>query len=119
MNKQNRPTSKYSKTKDTHLLRDQRGLFGIAYIINLLIGLLLTLLGLRFIFRLFGANPNNEIASFVYSTSQPFVEPFFGLFSYQPDLGIGRFEFETLIAIIVYGLLASVIVGAFARRPIR
>lgn len=118
MSKQNRPFTDASIKGKISVLSDQRGLFGIAYIINLLIGLLLTLLGLRFIFRLFGANPNNAIASFVYETSQPFVEPFFGLFSYQPDLGIGRFEFETLIAIIVYGLLASVIVGAFARRPV-
>lgn len=119
MSKQTRLTTNHSIKENTTLIKDQRGLFGIAYIINLLIGLLLTLLGLRFIFRLFGANPNNEIANFVYTTSQPFVEPFFGLFNYRPELGIGRFEFETLIAIIVYGLLASVIVGAFARRPVR
>lgn len=100
------------------LTGNQNGFFGIAYLVNIIVGLLLTLLGLRFVFMLFGANPNNTVANFVYETSHPFVAPFFGLFSYEPQLGIGRFEFETLIAIVVYGLIASVVVGAFARRPV-
>lgn len=74
-------------------------------IIWLIIGTLMGLLALRFLLRLLGANPNNGFADFIYSISQPFAAPFFGLFNYTADLGQGRFEFETLVAILVYALL--------------
>lgn len=109
-------TNNRTFSKPKSIAKDQRGFFAIAYIINLIIGFIIAVLGLRFVFRLFAANPNNPIANFVYEVSQPFVTPFFGLFRYQPELGAGRFEFETLIAIVVYGLIASVVAGAFTRR---
>lgn len=116
MNKAPDPNKQQTNKRD--LIQDQTGFYGIAYILNLIMGFIIAVLGLRFVFMLFGANPNNPIANFVYQTSRPFVAPFFGLFRYQPELGIGRFEFETLVAILVYGLLAGVIMGAFARRPV-
>jgi|JI6StandDraft_1071083.scaffolds.fasta_scaffold15239_2 uncharacterized protein YggT (Ycf19 family) len=75
----------------------------------LIAGIIMGLLALRFLLRLLGANPNNGFADFIYSVSQPFAAPFFGLFNYTADLGAGRFEFETLIAILVYALIAWVL----------
>jgi uncharacterized protein YggT (Ycf19 family) len=69
-------------------------------------GVIMALLALRFLLRLLGANPANGFADFIYTVSHPFAAPFFGLFSYTADLARGRFEFETLIAIVVYGLIA-------------
>ena len=69
-------------------------------------GVIMGLLALRFLLRLLGANPNNAFADFIYTISEPFVAPFFGLFNYTVDLAQGRFEFETLIAILVYALIA-------------
>lgn len=69
-------------------------------------GIIIGLLALRFLLRLLAANPNNGFADFIYTMSHPFASPFFGLFSYTENLGSGRFEFETLIAILVYGLVA-------------
>ena len=69
-------------------------------------GIIMAVLALRFLLRLLGANPENGFANLVYTMSHPFVAPFFGLFSYTEDLANGRFEFETLIAILVYGLVA-------------
>lgn len=75
----------------------------------LIAGIIMGLLALRFLLRLLGANPNNGFADFIYSISQPFAAPFFGLFNYDADLGAGRFEFETLIAILIYALAAWVL----------
>ncbi len=72
----------------------------------LVAGLIMGLLALRFLLRLLGANPSNGFADFIYNLSYPFAAPFFGLFSYTEDLASGRFEFETLVAIVVYALIA-------------
>ena len=69
-------------------------------------GTLLVLLGTRFVFALLGANPANGLASFVYGVTQPLVAPFFGLFNYNYDDGVRRFESYTLVAMAFYALLA-------------
>lgn len=74
-------------------------------IIWLVLGIIMGLLALRFLLRLLAANPNNGFADFIYSLSHPFAAPFFGLFNYTENLGQGRLEFETLVAIAVYALL--------------
>ena len=69
-------------------------------------GVLVTLLAFRFVLSLLGANRGNPFADFIYSFSYPFVAPFFGLFGYQVQYGVSRFEIETLVAIAVYTLVA-------------
>lgn len=79
----------------------------VARIIWFVASILLVLLAFRFLLSLLGANAANAIASFVYSTSQPFVSPFFSLFRYDDyAYGVSRFEVYTLIAIAFYTLLA-------------
>ena len=65
-------------------------------------GVILILLGFRFVLALLGANPSNGFANFIYTTSHPFAAPFFGLFSYRSQYGISRFEAYTLVAMLVY-----------------
>jgi uncharacterized protein YggT (Ycf19 family) len=69
-------------------------------------GVLLVLLGMRFVFALLGANPNNWLANFVYTVTHPFVAPFFSLFNYNYVNGVGRFEAYTLVAMAFYALVA-------------
>lgn len=69
-------------------------------------GVILVLLGLRFIFALLGANPNNGLADFIYSVTHPLVAPFFNLFSYNYTNGLARFEVYTLVAMLIYALIA-------------
>ena len=69
-------------------------------------GILLVLLGFRFVFALLGANPDNTFAHFIYTASHPFVAPFFSLFSYNLHYGVSRFEAFTLVAMAVYALVA-------------
>lgn len=70
-------------------------------------GILLVLLGLRFILTLLGANTTNGFANFIYSSSHPFVTPFFSLFNYHHyTYGTSHFEVYTLVAMLVYALIA-------------
>ncbi len=69
-------------------------------------GVILTLLALRFVLILLGANPNNGFADLVYTLSYPFAAPFFGLFGYSLEYGVSRVEISTLVAMAVYTLIA-------------
>lgn len=79
-------------------------------IVYYITGVILTLLAFRFVLSLLGANRANGFADFIYSLSAPFVAPFFGLFGYQMRYGVARFEMETLVAMLVYGVVAYGIV---------
>lgn len=71
-------------------------------------GFILSMLVLRFVLALLGANPANVFASFVYGFTDPLVAPFYNLFSYDnPSFGVSNLEGYTLIAIAVYGLLTE------------
>ena len=72
-------------------------------------GVLLVVLGMRFILALLGANPSSGFVSFIYALSYPFVAPFFGAFSYDSSgylNGQSKFELFTLLAMAVYALVA-------------
>ena len=69
-------------------------------------GVILVLLAFRFGLALLGANPNNAFADFIYDVSYPFVAPFFGLFGYDLQYGVSRFEIFTLVAMAVYTVVA-------------
>lgn len=78
----------------------------IVRVIWFLDGVLTVLLGLRFLFSLLGANTANGFASFIYNVSHPFVSPFFSLFGYHYQNGVGHLEIYILIAIVIYALIA-------------
>ena len=79
--------------------------FKITQLIWWVLGLLEALLGLRFLFKLIGANPNNPFATFLYELTDFFVRPFATLTG-TPTAGNMVFEFSTLITMIVYVLIA-------------
>lgn len=91
-----------------------------ARIIYLIGSVIIALLAIRFLLALFGANPANGFANFIYNVSHPLAAPFFGLFSYDQTLGRSTFELGTLVGIVVYGLvmmLLARIVTIGSRRP--
>ncbi|CAN5154654.1 hypothetical protein BH09PAT3_BH09PAT3_6690 [soil metagenome] len=69
-------------------------------------GVIAALLAFRFVFVLLGANSSNGFADFIYTVSHPFAAPFFGIFGYTQTYGEAKFEFSTLLAIVVYLLVA-------------
>ncbi len=79
-------------------------------VIYYLTGALGILLLLRFLLRLFGANPDNAFAQFIYGFSDPFTAPFEGLFA-NPAIGqYGVLEITVVIGIAVYALLTWLVV---------
>lgn len=69
-------------------------------------GIIIALLILRLVLLLLAANQGAPFVDFVYNLSAVFAWPFFGIFSYQPTYGQSTFEISTLIAILVYALVA-------------
>lgn len=83
----------------------------IGRLVYWIFGLIEILLGLRVVLSLLGANKENPFAQFIYSSSEPLARPFFSLFGYEPAYGAMRLEIGTIVAIIVYAIIAAVIVS--------
>jgi len=89
---------------------DNYGTNVLSRVIWLAAGILLLLLGFRFVLSLLGANPGNAFANLIYNVSHPFVAPFFGLFHYNNiQYGVSRFEVYTLVAMAVYAAVAWIL----------
>lgn len=71
----------------------------------LLFGFLLALIGLRVVLKLIDANPAAAFAQIVYGVTDVFLWPFAGLIP-TPAVGAVQFEFSSIIAMIVYALVA-------------
>jgi len=69
-------------------------------------GIIIAFLVVRLILQLLAANQGNGFVDFVYAVSGFFAAPFFGVFSYQPTYGQSTLEVGTIVAIIVYALIA-------------
>ncbi len=82
-------------------------------VVYYLLGIIEVLLAFRFVLALLGANRGNDFAQFVFSLSQPLVQPFFGLFNYQPTYGASHIEIFTLVAMGVYAVIAWGITALF------
>jgi len=79
------------------------------YIVYFIFGILEILLAFRFVLKLAGANPSSGFVDFIYSLSRIFVLPFNGIFHTslaQGDVTTSIFEPSTLVALIVYALIA-------------
>ncbi len=81
-------------------------------IVYLTYGIIVGLLTMRFILSLLAANRANGFADFIYSATSPFVSPFQSLFSIDTTIQgtTARFDTEAVIAIVVWGLVAWVII---------
>jgi uncharacterized protein YggT (Ycf19 family) len=79
-------------------------------IIYFLLGLVEVLLTLRFVFRLINADATTGFANFIYNFTRPFVEPFQGIFNDQALSQVGKLEFSTLVAVVIYALVGYGIV---------
>lgn len=75
-------------------------------IIYFLLSVLEVILGLRFIFRLFGANESNDFILALYNFSHVFVGPFNNIFNDQSIGSRSVFELSTLVAMLIYALIA-------------
>lgn len=77
-----------------------------------IVGLLEALLAFRFVLKLLGANAAAGFTSFIYGITQPFAAPFLNVFKISRVEG-SIFEWTTLLAMLVYWLIALAIVKLF------
>jgi hypothetical protein len=84
-------------------------LLKVTQAIWLLTGILESLIGIRILLKLIAANPQAGFAQFVYSITGAFLVPFFGLTG-TPEAGGSVLELSSLIAMLVYALIAWLIV---------
>lgn len=78
------------------------------YTISVIEGLLI----IRFALKLLQANPDAFFTSFIYTPSSIFVAPFLAVFQ-NTSVATSVFEWTTLLAMLVYWLLAVAIVKLF------
>ena len=107
MSNDNRTTEVKSVQKEPG--REQRTFtFKATQLVWLLFGILETLILLRILLKLLAANPNNQVAAFIYSITDVFLAPFAGLTG-TPAAGGMVLELSSLLAVVVYALIAWVI----------
>jgi len=94
-------------------------------IIYFIFGAIETLLAIRFILLLLGANLDSQFVSLIYGLSGPFVLPFQGIFG-EPQFDGSVVEWASLVGIVVYMLVAygiarivDLVVSPARQRPIR
>jgi len=79
----------------------------VSQIIYFLAGILEVILVLRLFLRGINADSTAGFATFIYNFSSPFVAPFNSIFNNDQALkGVTTFEFSTVLAMVIYALLA-------------
>lgn len=71
----------------------------------LLLGVLETLITLRIVLMLVGANPNSPIVALIYGVTYLFLFPFVGLVN-SPAYGSMVFELSSIFAMVIYAMVA-------------
>lgn len=77
-----------------------------------LLGLMEALLAFRFVLKLLGANPAAGFSAFIYGVTYVFAAPFISVF-HRTEVSGSIMEWTTLLAMLVYWLLAWSIVKLF------
>ena len=82
----------------------------IARILWFVVGIIVAALLFRFFFLLLGANPVNSFVNMIYAFTQPLVAPFRGIFGSTVAVsGEHLFEWATVVAMVVYSVIAMLI----------
>lgn len=78
-----------------------------------ILGIVEVLLAFRFVLKLLGANAAAGFTSFIYGTTYIFATPFLSVFRSSDLIGASIFEWTTLLAMLVYWLIAVGIIKLF------
>lgn len=84
----------------------KKTIFRTYQIIWYILGLIEILLTFRVVLKILGANINSPFVSLVYIITDPLALPFSGIFGVTFAGGGSYFEWSTLVAMIVYLLIA-------------
>ena len=92
-----------SSTSRTAVYRESTSSNRTIQVIWWVVGLIDTLIAIRFLLKVFGANPA-PFVRFMYDLTWPLVAPFHGIFN-SDQVGRSVFEPESLVAIVIYLLI--------------
>jgi hypothetical protein len=89
-------------------------------VVGLLFGVVVTLIAIRFILLMLGANSGNGLVDGIYNFTEIFVAPFRGVFSINQvsPIGTSVIDFAALVAIVGWSLIALLVI-AILRIPDR
>ncbi len=95
-----------------------RPLYRGTQVVWYIVGILEALLAFRFVLKLLGANPVAGFTNFIYAVTEPFAAPFINVFRI-PRVEGSVLEWTTLLAMLVYFLIALAIIKLFVMsRPV-
>ena len=98
------------------------GLSVVGRFVAFIFGVLQALLVLRLVLLLLVANPGNDVVAFILSVTDPFVEPFRGMFALD-RIGANHgsvLDVAAIVALVAWTLIEGLVLAAlriFARRP--
>lgn len=84
----------------------KKSIFRISEIIWAILGIIVLFLGFRISLKALGADPTSGFASIIYAISEPLAMPFSGILRTNANAGGSVFEWSTIIAAIVYVVIA-------------
>lgn len=85
----------------------------VTFLVNLVIGAIEFFLGIRFLLRLFGANPAAPFVEWTYAMTTPLLAPFDNVFPTARIEGF-VFDFTTLFALFVYVFMGYLVLQLIA-----
>jgi uncharacterized protein YggT (Ycf19 family) len=93
---------------------------GVRRVVALIFGVLVTLISLRIVLLLLGANAGNGLVDAIYSITEPLVAPFRGVFSLDviAPTGANVLDIGALVAVVGWSLIALLVI-AILRLPDR
>lgn len=97
---------------DSYTSPTTKPLYHGTQIVWYIVGVLEVLLTFRFFLKLLGANPGAGFTNFIYKTTYVFAAPFLNVFRVTAVEG-SVFEWTTLLAMLVYWLVAIGIIRMF------
>lgn len=109
MEKQTEETVTTQEKNTNPSKREATGTQTIAYLVYFIFGAIEILLAFRFVLKLLGASLSSGFVSSIYDFSGIFIAPFEGIFRSGTTQGVETtavFEPATLVAMIVYAVLA-------------
>ncbi len=108
-------------TERAYVAPGPSGVTTASRVVTFLFGILQAALILRIILLLLVANPDNDVVALILNITDPFVEPFRGMFSIdRVTAGESKLDVAALVALIGWTLVEALILAGlriFSRRP--
>ncbi len=110
------------RTDSTYIPPRPEPVVTAARVVTFAFGILQALLILRIVLLLLIANPGNDVVALILNVTDPFVEPFRGMFALDRvgNSSGSMFDVAALVALIGWTLVEALILALlriFARRP--